>query len=149
MCYTWFNQGFNALYYIIKDKKTSMKKPISPHLSIYKPQITSVFSILHRITGVYMFIFLFLLSCILFMCSKSSSLMSYSAIQNISLLNYILIIGVSFFIICLAYHVCCGIRYIFWSCGIGIDIDSVKRSVIAIIIATFVISFTSIYMFLT
>ena len=28
-------------------------RPISPHLSIYKPQITSILSISHRITGVF------------------------------------------------------------------------------------------------
>ena len=29
------------------------KRPISPHLSIYKPQITSILSISHRISGVF------------------------------------------------------------------------------------------------
>ena len=29
-------------------------RPLSPHLQIYKPQITSVLSIMHRITGVAM-----------------------------------------------------------------------------------------------
>ena len=27
-------------------------RPLSPHLQVYRPQITSVLSILHRITGV-------------------------------------------------------------------------------------------------
>ncbi len=31
--------------------KNARKRPISPHLQIYKPQITSALSILHRITG--------------------------------------------------------------------------------------------------
>ncbi|MBL8676954.1 MAG: succinate dehydrogenase, cytochrome b556 subunit, partial [Alphaproteobacteria bacterium] len=32
-----------------------IKRPLSPHLQIYKPQITSVLSILHRGTGVVLF----------------------------------------------------------------------------------------------
>ena len=32
----------------------SVKQPLSPHLQIYKPQITSVFSITHRATGVFL-----------------------------------------------------------------------------------------------
>ena len=31
--------------------KTANKRPLSPHLQVYKPQITSVLSILHRVTG--------------------------------------------------------------------------------------------------
>ena len=35
-----------------KSESVESKRPMSPHLQIYKPQITSVMSILHRITGV-------------------------------------------------------------------------------------------------
>jgi succinate dehydrogenase / fumarate reductase cytochrome b subunit len=126
-----------------------MKRPISPHLSIYKPQITSVLSVLHRFTGVYMFVFFVLLAFTLFICSKPNGLLSYSSIRDMSLLRYILIIGVSLFAICLSYHFYTGIRYLFWSCGIGLDINSAKRSAFAILIATILMSFTSIYMFLT
>lgn len=127
---------------------TNMKKPISPHLSIYKPQITSVFSILHRMTGVYMFVFFILLALIVFMCSRSNSLLSYSAILDVPVLNYILCFGISAFVICLSYHVCTGIRYLFWSCGIGVDIQSARLSAVAITISTVVMSLISIAMFL-
>ena len=30
----------------------SLQRPLSPHLQIYRPQITSVLSIMHRITGI-------------------------------------------------------------------------------------------------
>ena len=36
----------------IKFLKMNRPRPLSPHLQIYKPQITSVLSIMHRITGV-------------------------------------------------------------------------------------------------
>ena len=125
-----------------------MTKPISPHLSIYKPQITSVFSILHRITGVYIFIFFVLLALVLFICSNPNSLLSYRAITDIAILHYILVYGVSFFIICLSYHLCTGIRYLCWSLGIGLNIYSAKLSAVAITLLTIIISITSIYIFL-
>ena len=31
---------------------STRNRPLSPHLQIYKPQITSVMSILHRFTGI-------------------------------------------------------------------------------------------------
>ena len=127
---------------------TNMKRPISPHLSIYRPQTTSVFSILHRMTGVYIFVFFVLLSLALFMCSRPDGLLSYSAIRDVSFVYYIMVFGVSFFIICLSYHVCAGIRYLFWSLGIGLNIHSAKLSAVSITILTIVMSSTSIYMFL-
>jgi len=33
------------------DKNKRMNRPMSPHLTIYKPQVTSMLSITHRITG--------------------------------------------------------------------------------------------------
>ena len=35
--------------------KALKKRPLSPHLTIYKPQVTSILSIMHRITGASMF----------------------------------------------------------------------------------------------
>lgn len=38
-----------------EEKNARLKRPLSPHLSIYKPQITSMLSITHRITGFVLF----------------------------------------------------------------------------------------------
>ena len=43
-----------------------MKRPTSPHLQIYKPQITSVLSIIHRFTGIFLGIGMILLTWWLF-----------------------------------------------------------------------------------
>lgn len=120
-------------------------RPLSPHLSIYKPQITSVLSILHRVAGVYMFIFIILLSLVL--CSASSALV-YS-IQNNLFLKAILILSLSVFIICLSYHLCAGIRYLFWSFGNGLNMDSARLSAYIIILCTIIISVIDIWFFLS
>ena len=38
----------------MSDKQTLDSRPLSPHLQVYKPQITSVLSISHRISGVFL-----------------------------------------------------------------------------------------------
>ena len=38
-----------------EEKNARLKRPLSPHLSIYKPQITMTLSISHRISGVILF----------------------------------------------------------------------------------------------
>ena len=37
---------------MVPGKGAAGNRPLSPHLQVYRPQITSVLSILHRITGV-------------------------------------------------------------------------------------------------
>jgi len=122
-----------------------MKKPISPHLSIYKPQITSVFSVLHRFTGVYMFVFLILLAIILFISSKYKM---YNSIREIASIYYILIVGIGCFVFCLSYHICCGIRYLIWSCKIGLNMNSARRSAIVITITSLLMTVISLNMFI-
>ena len=53
----------------MSDKHSIDSRPLSPHIQIYKPQITSVLSISHRISGVFLslgllavFLFIFLLA---------------------------------------------------------------------------------------
>jgi succinate dehydrogenase / fumarate reductase cytochrome b subunit len=134
------------LYRIISLSLMTIKThPLSPHLSIYKLQITSALSILHRITGVYLFVFITLLSLIL--CMTTSSLVV--AIQHDLLLRGMFIISLSVFIICLSYHLCTGIRYLFLSCGIGLNMQSVRVSSYIIIISTIVISVIDIWFFLS
>ena len=38
----------------MSDKQTLDSRPLSPHLQVYKPQITSILSISHRISGVFL-----------------------------------------------------------------------------------------------
>lgn len=106
-----------------QDKKREM--PLSPHLQVYKPQITSVLSILHRGTGVVLYfgalLFVVWLACL------SSGLESYKCFMGWlkSPLGYIILMGWSF---CLYYHLCNGIRHLAWDLGYGYDINTATRT---------------------
>lgn len=123
-------------------------KPLSPHLSIYKPQVTSVFSILHRITGVYLYVFLLFISGFLLLFNKSMMVFMES-LEHTPFVKYLLVMSIVTFICCLSYHLCTGIRYILWSFNLCFNMSNVKISAFAVAICTFLLSFTSTYLFLT
>ena len=94
-----------------------MKKqdlPLSPHLQIYKPQITSLLSISHRISGValnFMLVILVLgLLCITLGESYFELLISLITSFPIKIIIFLAILGFS-------YHFLNGIRHIIWDFG--------------------------------
>jgi succinate dehydrogenase / fumarate reductase cytochrome b subunit len=106
-----------------------MKKnrAISPHLTIYKPQITSLISIFHRISGSFLSMFiLFLVLVIQFDILFSEYFLHYALICMCSIYFtwlfksvFILIFGLLFF------HICNGLRHLSWDFGFGLDIKNV------------------------
>lgn len=101
------------------------KRPLSPHLSIYKPQISSVLSILHRMTGV----FLSLGSILIFwwLVAAASGPACYNSFQGFlgSWFGVLILLGWSWSFF---YHLCTGIRHLFWDMGYGFDIDIVNKT---------------------
>ena len=94
-----------------------MKKqdlPLSPHLQIYKPQITSLLSISHRISGValnFVLVILVLgLLCITLGESYFELLISLINSFPIKIIIFLAILGFS-------YHVLNGIRHMIWDFG--------------------------------
>ena len=100
-------------------------RPLSPHLQIYKPQLTSVLSILHRATGVFLTIGTVLISY--WLVAAASGPEAYEAAQGIigSMLGQLLLF---LWTLALFYHFCNGIRHLFWDAGYGLAIESVYRS---------------------
>ena len=100
-------------------------RPLSPHLSIHKKIITAVFSIFHRFTGICLSIgsiFISFWVAIIALGPKYFSLFEY--ISTFTLFRIILFAWT----IGIFYHLFNGIRYLFWSYGIGMDIKTVYNS---------------------
>jgi succinate dehydrogenase / fumarate reductase, cytochrome b subunit len=113
-------------------------RPISPHLSIYKPQISSVLSIGHRLSGVGLFFMISALGWwfILWVFSKFDPI--YLKIFDSSFVSFLLIVtSYGFF-----YHLCTGIRHLIWDTGWGFSIRAINYSgwlaVIASILLTLI-----------
>jgi len=110
-----------------------IERPLSPHLGIYKWQITMVMSILHRMTGVFLSLGLLMLTCWLLALAAGGE--QYSQIMDFfrSWCGQILLLGWTF---AFFYHLCNGIRHLMWDAGKGFEIDQVKTSgVIAMVCA--------------
>jgi succinate dehydrogenase cytochrome b subunit len=103
----------------------SSNRPLSPHLQVYRPQITSMLSILHRITGVALAVGTLLLTY--WLVAAASGPESFATAQGIigSFIGRLLLFGWSF---ALFYHLCNGIRHLVWDAGYGFEIDTATRS---------------------
>ena len=100
-------------------------RPLSPHLQIYRPQITSVLSILHRITGVVLSAGIVVL--VYWLAAAAGGSESYAFALTIlgSVAGRVFLFGwtLAFF-----YHFLNGIRHLVWDTGRGFEIAQVERS---------------------
>ena len=100
-------------------------RPLSPHLSIYRPQITSVLSILHRITGVGLGAGALALAAWLGAAAAGPEAFACAQAVAGSALGQLLLFGWTW---ALLYHLCNGIRHLFWDAGMGYGLVAVRRS---------------------
>jgi succinate dehydrogenase / fumarate reductase cytochrome b subunit len=112
-------------------------RPISPHLQVYKPQITSVMSILHRITGVALAVGTILLVAWIVAVVLGNE--AYDRIGNIvgSWFGRLLLFG---WTVALFYHLANGIRHLFWDAGYGFELRTTTLSGQAVLVATVVLT---------
>ena len=118
------------------------KRPLSPHLQIYKPQLTSILSITHRLTGFALSILILLSPVILYFLtlSQDSHSIVVSIFQNgfVRFIIFLATFGMS-------YHLFNGIRHLAWDAGYGLDIDASYKSGYMVLAASLVISLSSLY----
>ncbi|HUO82116.1 MAG TPA: succinate dehydrogenase, cytochrome b556 subunit, partial [Gammaproteobacteria bacterium] len=95
------------------------RRPLSPHLQIYKPQLTSVLSILHRFTGVGLSFAALLLVYWLIALARGPAAYADAIGLFGSGFVRLLLVAVSF---CFFYHLCNGVRHLFWDAGYGFEI---------------------------
>ena len=121
-------------------KKTEL--PISPHLQIYKPQITSILSIAHRITGFCLnFVIIFVSLWLLSLSLGETFYRHFIEFSNTVFMK--LVMSISIF--GLSYHAMNGIRHIFWDFGFFLNRSSTLISGIVVVSLTFMLSILLIY----
>jgi len=100
-------------------------RPLSPHLQVYKPQLTSVLSISHRATGVALAVGTLLF--VWWLAAAAAGPEAYERAQGFmgSWFGMLLLFGWSF---CLFYHLCNGVRHLFWDAGYGFELPDAYRS---------------------
>lgn len=113
------------------------KRPLSPHLQIYRLPITAIMSISHRATGVALSVGTLLL--LYWLVSAALGPAAFATAQSVigSWFGRLLLFGWS---VALFYHLCNGLRHLFWDAGYGFSLPDVDRANIAVFGATAVLT---------
>jgi succinate dehydrogenase / fumarate reductase cytochrome b subunit len=101
------------------------KRPLSPHLQIYRPQITSVLSISHRLTGIALYFGLLVLAAWLLTLAAYPPCFAWMQGLLKTLLGQIVLFGWAF---CFFYHLLNGVRHLAWDAGAGFALSDVYRT---------------------
>ena len=105
-------------------EKNQNSRPTSPHIQIYKWNITSITSIMHRLTGVALYFSIVAISWYVVFytyqinINESTENCDCPLNQFINCIFYAAVIGLTF---ALYYHFCNGIRHLFWDIGKGFE----------------------------
>ncbi|MEM7506866.1 MAG: succinate dehydrogenase, cytochrome b556 subunit [Pseudomonadota bacterium] len=112
-------------------------RPLSPHLQVYRPQITSMLSILHRATGVGMLVGA---SAVVWWLLAAATGPDYFALVDGVLTSWIGILVMLGSAWALCYHLANGIRHLIWDMGLGFELDAVTKSGVAAVGASVILT---------
>ena len=119
-----------------------VKRPLSPHLQVYKPQLTSVLSITHRGTGVFLSLGALVLTYWLVSLAVSEELFNSFHLHTTFWYGKLFLIG---FVFSLYYHLANGIRLLFWDIGLGLEISTTYKSGYFTIFISVVLTLTTLF----
>jgi succinate dehydrogenase / fumarate reductase cytochrome b subunit len=116
---------------------TTCQRPLSPHLQIYRPQLTSMMSIAHRASGIVNVAGSLLLVYWLAALAGGPTAFARASALFGSIPGQVVLFAFS---VSLFYHLANGIRHLVWDTGHGFDIPSVYRSGRIVLVATAVLT---------
>lgn len=101
-----------------------VERPLSPHLTIYRPQLTAITSILTRITGNALIVAVVLVVWWLLAASTSAE---YFATANAVVTSWFGDLVLSLSVLGVWYHYLAGLRHLYFDAGHGLDIDTAEK----------------------
>ncbi len=114
-----------------------VQRPLSPHLQIYRPQLTSITSILTRITGNAMAVTVVL---IVWWLLAAASGEDYFRTANWVLTSWFGDIVLTASVLGMWYHLLAGLRHLYFDSGRGLDVPTAERLGIACIVGSVVLT---------
>ncbi|MDP4823301.1 MAG: succinate dehydrogenase, cytochrome b556 subunit [Aestuariivirgaceae bacterium] len=99
-------------------------RPLSPHLQIYRPMLTMMLSIIHRITGSALYFGSALLVWWVFAAAMGPE--AYATFQMVagSIPGQLILFGFTW---ALVHHAIGGLRHLVWDTGRGFDLATVEK----------------------
>jgi succinate dehydrogenase / fumarate reductase cytochrome b subunit len=116
---------------------TTRPRPLSPNVQIYRPQLTSVLSILNRVTGILLSACAVVL--VVWLVAAAWGPRSYTAMQGAiaSWIGQVVLFGATFAVF---LHLCGGIRHLVWDSVRGFELRSIYISGWAVVAASVVLT---------
>lgn len=113
------------------------ERPLSPHLTVYRWQISNTLSIVHRMTGFALSIGA--LALVGWLVSIVAGYNAYSTVNNLygGVIGTLALFGFTFSFF---YHLCNGIRHLCWDIGKGFGKRSAQRSGILVLAMSIVLT---------
>ncbi len=115
-------------------------RPLSPHLQIYTPMLTMVLSIMHRLTGVALYLGTLVLCWWLIAAATGPEYFAYVQDFMGGYLGRLILFGYTW---ALLHHMFGGLRHLFWDTGRGFDLPTAELTarwaIIASVVTTLVI----------
>lgn len=124
-------------------------RPLSPHLQIYAWNISSLSSIMHRLTGVALYLSIVAISwyVVLFTYKTGAGV----AVEEcdcavMEILGYVVCLAGVAVVFGLCYHFINGIRHLFWDIGKGFELETARVTGILTFVLAFLMTFAIIAM---
>ena len=114
---------------------TNNQNPLSPHLQIYRWNISSLLSITHRISGVINLFSLILIFFWLLVLNLGEIYYELFLLMINSFLGKFILIGFTW---SMSFHILSGIRHLAWDMGYGFEIKTANISGILVILSSLV-----------
>ena len=105
-------------------------RPLSPHLQVYRPQLTSMSSILVRITGIALFLGCFFV--VWWLLAASTSVTAFAAIDGFlrSWFGDVMLLAATWAIF---YHMLGRLRHVIWDFGYCLDVATSEKMAIGML----------------
>jgi len=113
------------------------ERPLSPHLLIYRPQLTSILSITHRATGVFLILGALMLANWVIAAAYGAETFATAQALLGSFFGRLILFGMTF---SLFYHLANGVRHLFWDFGKGFELPVLYASGVVVVIFSVVLT---------
>ena len=120
-------------------------RPLSPHLQVYKWQLSSLLSITHRLTSIINTAGVTLICFWILSISMGEDCYKYFAMFSSSIVGKFILVGFTW---SFCYHLLNGLRHLFWDMGLGLSIKNSYLSgylviLVSITLTLFIIFYTN------
>lgn len=119
---------------------TAPRRPLSPHVQIYRPQLTSVLSFTHRVTG--MLLGIAGVGLVGWLAAVAAGPETYAPVRGLlaatAVRLVLLVTTFAFF-----YHLCNGMRHLVWDTGRGFELRQIYGSGWAVVLVSLALTAAS------